>query len=487
MSLVNDMLKDLEAGKRRSLPEGVSSTPLNENKHRLGALPLVSLIALLAFVPVAFYLGLNWQGSDSPVPPNDSESVKTATHGDRRSDSVSTASSPTAGQEPGAKQAAMHEFLPDEQPGLAARSEDKPGEHWEPARLSEDQGFVTDVSTSNSLKVDRLLDAAELALREDRLTSPLDDNAFTRYQTVLLLEPSHPQAVQGITKIAERYLEFYGTKARAGDMQAANVYLEKAQQVVRRYPQLVLWLNQRAGRLAEEIAEAKKAEGQHETAASQQLAGESTAVAGTAEARGDAPEGQAVRRSPSKSEVDKRVAAQAQTLMQQRRYAQAQSLLMAHLEHNPEAPAVRKALFDAYIASDNLLAAQQQLRQLTDLPTHEQAQMKARIKAQEGDLPAAVLELESASPTVADVPAYYSYLAALYHKTKRYDDAAELYRRLLNADDSQPTYWLGLAVSLDALDDRPGALRAFRYARRYSKPDAPSRAYVEERIRHLAG
>ena len=56
--------------------------------------------------------------------------------------------------------------------------------------------------------VDKLLDEAYLAFSENRLTTPLDDNAFYKYLQILSLEPANAKANQGIADIAEKYLEW---------------------------------------------------------------------------------------------------------------------------------------------------------------------------------------------------------------------------------------------------------------------------------------
>ena len=53
-----------------------------------------------------------------------------------------------------------------------------------------------------------LLRAAEVAALDNRLTTPLNDNAFDRYRAVLVLDSGNAQAKRGLAFIAERYLEW---------------------------------------------------------------------------------------------------------------------------------------------------------------------------------------------------------------------------------------------------------------------------------------
>jgi hypothetical protein len=57
------------------------------------------------------------------------------------------------------------------------------------------------------IAVNRLLSQAERALQADRLMSPASDNAYDRFQAVLLMQPKHPSAISGLQVIVLRYIE----------------------------------------------------------------------------------------------------------------------------------------------------------------------------------------------------------------------------------------------------------------------------------------
>lgn len=480
MSLVNDMLRDLDAGKREPLPDGIVPDREVGGGSRGPARSLFGLALLLAIVPGAFYGGLHWRSAE--VPPAAANSPALSPSSRQVDDDSGKSGLLAPDSEVKSRQPAMGGLLLESTSMPTAASDHTLAESQLPTASSK---AVADNQASGGTKIDLLLDAAELALSDDRLTSPLDDNAFSRYQAVLLLEPSHPEALKGVKKVAGRYLEFYASTRRGDDRQAANYYLDKARRVTNRYPELARWLDSKVAMLADELPQ---------SAVQSVPAGTEVLSAGASASDSAAPNWQAhgsddmqtVRRSPSKSELDKRIAAQAQNLIQQRRYAQAQNLLLSHLDGNPQSPLSREVLVDVYLATDNLVAAQRQIQLLTDIPAHARARINARLKIHQGDIDAAMSLMEEEPPALRDVPDYHGYLAALYHKAERFSDAASVYQQLLALDDSQATYWLGLAVSLDALNDGPGALRAFRYARRYSNADSPSRRYVDERIQSLS-
>ncbi|MDZ7827331.1 MAG: hypothetical protein U5R48_16550 [Gammaproteobacteria bacterium] len=62
-----------------------------------------------------------------------------------------------------------------------------------------------------------LLEEADRALAELRLTTPADDNALDRYLRVLALAPGHPEARAGLDRIVEAYLDLALRATTRGD------------------------------------------------------------------------------------------------------------------------------------------------------------------------------------------------------------------------------------------------------------------------------
>lgn len=87
-------------------------------------------------------------------------------------------------------------------------------------------------------KIDRLLHEAEIAFRDNRLTTPLDDNAYYRYLRILTLDPDNEQAEDGIASIVEKYLEWAMANAERGQFRSAISYLNKAKSVDRSHPNI---------------------------------------------------------------------------------------------------------------------------------------------------------------------------------------------------------------------------------------------------------
>ena len=77
------------------------------------------------------------------------------------------------------------------------------------------------------VEVARLLAAAEADLKARRLTSPAGNNAWDNYMRVLELVPAHPDAVRGMERVIDSYMELFGTAVEQEDFEKAAGYLAK--------------------------------------------------------------------------------------------------------------------------------------------------------------------------------------------------------------------------------------------------------------------
>jgi len=79
--------------------------------------------------------------------------------------------------------------------------------------------------------VDRLLWQAERALQADRLMTPAADNAYDRFQAVLLMRPEHSAARTGLQLIVMRYIELGRDALARQRMEDVERYLARAEAV----------------------------------------------------------------------------------------------------------------------------------------------------------------------------------------------------------------------------------------------------------------
>lgn len=81
------------------------------------------------------------------------------------------------------------------------------------------------------------------ALDADRLLTPVDNNAYGRFQRVLAYEPDNAIALQGLEDIALRYIELSLQASRRGLFAEASTMLENARFVDADHPDLAsTWL-----------------------------------------------------------------------------------------------------------------------------------------------------------------------------------------------------------------------------------------------------
>lgn len=111
----------------------------------------------------------------------------------------------------------------------------------------------------------------------------------------------------------------------------------------------------------------------------------------------------------------------------------------------------------------------------------------ARLLVERGEPEQAIAVLKRVSPPLADEPEYHAFQAALLHKTGRHDQAAELYRELVQLRPRAGVWWMGLAMALEAGGESGQALAAYAKASDQSDMPATLLRFVKERIQHLQG
>ena len=83
------------------------------------------------------------------------------------------------------------------------------------------------VLSPDEAEVARLLAGAEADLKARRLTSPAGNNAWEKYQQVLSLSPSHPNAMAGMERVIGSYMELFGASVEQEEFEQAESYLSR--------------------------------------------------------------------------------------------------------------------------------------------------------------------------------------------------------------------------------------------------------------------
>lgn len=82
------------------------------------------------------------------------------------------------------------------------------------------------------------LDAAEEAFAAMRFTTPVGDNAYEYYQTVLATDPDNKEALGGLQKMVDWYVQLIEKAQEEGQPNTARVYLQRAEAVLPDAPNL---------------------------------------------------------------------------------------------------------------------------------------------------------------------------------------------------------------------------------------------------------
>lgn len=178
---------------------------------------------------------------------------------------------------------------------------------------------------------------------------------------------------------------------------------------------------------------------------------------------------------------------QARSALQAGRLDEARSLLETLRSQQPDNPEVLRWLARVWLAGG------QGARLLGELPgwverfpqDGELRMLLARARLQHGDAAGAVTLLEGQLPAVARDPASHALLAAALQQIGRWHDSGRIYHDLVALRPAEATWQLGLAIALEQQGRRGEALA--RYRQSLPGLDAASRRYVTERMQVLGG
>lgn len=467
MSLINDMLRDLDRrGSRNPKDSGTESGALAGErlaaKSGSGYRSLSSwLPALMAFLVVAALVlwERNRAGDEQRAQNNTAEGGQQNT-------------APVTENSSNSEAAGELILVPNFYPELLAAME-PPAE---------------DETVDYSSVIEQLMRDADRALERDRLTSPIEDNAYARYQQVLELEPEHLGARRGMARITRRYLDLAENYIERGNALRAEVLLRRAQTVQAQHADIPAV----AKRLAALKEQGSSVQQNPESAAPMNRAAEPTALLASDDmGLNDQATAQAsqLEVKPNAESVDRLAVQEARQLIRQGRQHSARLRLEKLLEQYPTSPQSAALLANIYLEQGDLNSASQLLAKGEFIPVDERTQLQAQLALAQGQPELAIDLLEQQLGLATENESYRAMLAGLYYGADQHAEAASHYRRLLDSFGAKPAYWLGLALALDAQDMHLSALEAYRRAQASGYYDAEGqsevRDYIERRIATL--
>jgi MSHA biogenesis protein MshN len=330
----------------------------------------------------------------------------------------------------------------------------------------------------------QLIDQASRAMTLDRLTSPENDNAYFYYRKLLELDANNKLAISGMQKITDRYLQMAEKSIQKGDFTKANFFLDKATGVTpddSRIDQL------RKSYLSQDVVVMENQQSKIPPVV------ESTDIKST-EIKSLAvsdPFEQPIQQTskmvitPNTEFLDQQAVKHAVELIAQGARLKAVDSLEHHIQLYV-APISEQYLLDIYYQDKNIQAMQTLLNSNLNMAAVDQIYYRARVKVLEGDNQSAIGLLESRLSEAAANENYRALLAGLYQREQLYMQAASAYRNLLQSFNSKPAYWLGLALSLDAQNQAPAAVHAYKKILEFEQIESEVQEYAKTRIMQLS-
>jgi len=174
-------------------------------------------------------------------------------------------------------------------------------------------------------------------------------------------------------------------------------------------------------------------------------------------------------------------------LLKQGRASEADDAFDAALSNFPSHRAARQARIALLLEQRRLDEARKLLQEGVAIdPSHTPYSLVlARVFIERGDFPAS-LEVLNAAQRSAQGDADFSALHGnVLQRLARHREAADAYRDALRLAPDTGTAWVGLAMSLEALEHRPEAVEAFHRAVATRSLSAELRVFAEQRARLL--
>lgn len=113
------------------------------------------------------------------------------------------------------------------------------------------------------------------------------------------------------------------------------------------------------------------------------------------------------------------------------------------------------------------------------------AQLRARVLQSQGNIEGAIALLQKLPVAVAEAPEHHVMLAVLYQQSGRYADAVTEYAGLVGVDDSVGNWWAGLGMALEGVGQPAAAQRAYGRSKQLSNLSPELGAYIAKRLDYL--
>ncbi len=164
------------------------------------------------------------------------------------------------------------------------------------------------------------------------------------------------------------------------------------------------------------------------------------------------------------------------------RHVDAAAQLNKVLEARPEHVDARRALAALQVEANQPEAALATLLQGVAIAPGRFAPMAATLQAELGDTQGALATM-SRIPPEAQTPSHHALAAGIAQRLGQYQAAAAAYQRALAEQPNEPAWWIGLGISLEALDQHAQARTAYERATALPQLSAELREFAAQRLR----
>jgi len=187
---------------------------------------------------------------------------------------------------------------------------------------------------------------------------------------------------------------------------------------------------------------------------------------------------------PSTMELADQLYQQGYRELQQRRNLQADELWQRALKTEPAHEKTREGLIALYLSQGRKVEATTLLTE--GVARHPQngnfAQLYARLQAEQGDTAQAIATLEQAIGRAEPQATMFALAAALYQQQRDYAKSISAYQRALQMQPQQGNWWMGVAISLEGAGKAAEAESAYEEALKRGGLSKESQGYVQQRL-----
>lgn len=183
---------------------------------------------------------------------------------------------------------------------------------------------------------------------------------------------------------------------------------------------------------------------------------------------------------------DQAQAEQAQAMIKQGRERDAIRALYQFIEANEQDDYSRVVLASTLMLQEREIELRDLLNTVTPASLPELRQLKARWYVTQGQLAMAVHSLKTDAPELSGNEAYFALLASYQQQLGQFEQSVDTYSALLERDSSVPEWWVGMAIGLDRLSRYQNAALAYRQALTLPNLKPALVQFAQQRYQQLA-